>query len=77
MNLLTHLAHDQGKAVLLSSHDISQSLLLADELWVITHDNLLLTGTTQDMMNSGAMDRIFATTAIAFNPQMQQFTLSR
>lgn len=67
MQLLHKLAHEQNKAVLLSSHDISQSLLLADELWVITSDHEVVTGTTEQVVMSGAMDRVFGDTSIFFN----------
>lgn len=67
MQLLHKLAHEQNKAVLLSSHDISQSLLLADELWVITSDRDVITGTTEQVVMSGAMDRVFGDTSIFFN----------
>lgn len=67
MQLLHKLAHEQNKAVLLSSHDISQSLLLADELWVITSDHEVITGSTEAVVMSGAMDRVFGDTSIFFN----------
>jgi iron complex transport system ATP-binding protein len=67
MKLLHKLAREQHKAVLLSSHDISQSLLLADELWVITSDREVVTGTTEQVVMSGAMDRVFGDSAIMFN----------
>ena len=67
MQLLHKLAHEQNKAVLLSSHDISQSLLLADELWVITSDHDVVTGNTEQVVMSGAMDRVFGDTSIFFN----------
>ncbi len=67
MQLLHKLAHEQNKAVLLSSHDISQSLLLADELWVITNDHEVITGSTEQVVMSGAMDRVFEDKSIFFN----------
>lgn len=67
MKLLHALARQQNKAVLLSSHDISQSLLLADELWVITNNREMITGTTEQVVMSGAMDKVFDNTAILFN----------
>ena len=67
MKLLHSLAREQNKAVLLSSHDISQSLLLADELWVIIQDREVVTGSTEQVVMSGAMDRVFGDKAIAFN----------
>ena len=67
MKLLHALAREQNKAVLLSSHDISQSLLLADELWVITNNREMITGTTEQVVMGGAMDKVFDNTAILFN----------
>lgn len=67
MKLLHSLAREQNKAVLLSSHDISQSLLLADELWVITREREVVTGTTEQVVMSGAMDRVFDNSSILFN----------
>lgn len=70
MQLLHKLAHEQNKAVLLSSHDISQSLLLADELWVITNSHEVVTGSTEEVVMSGAMDRVFGDTSIFFNSNL-------
>ena len=74
MRLLQTLAHDRGKAVLLSSHDISQSLLLADELWLITTDRQVLTGTTQKLVADGAMDSLFNNRDIHFNPNILDYS---
>ena len=74
MRLLQNLAHDRGKAVLLSSHDISQSLMLADELWLITTDRQVLTGTTQQLVDEGAMNRLFENREIHFNPQILDYS---
>ena len=74
MRLLQSLAHDRGKAVLLSSHDISQSLMLADELWLITTDRQVLTGATADLVASGAMDHLFANRDIHFNPDILDYS---
>ena len=67
MLLLHRLAHEQGKAILLSSHDLSQSMMLADELWIITHDRQLIHGNTEDLALSGAMDKIFKSENISFD----------
>ena len=74
MRLLQTLAHDRGKAVLLSSHDISQSLMLADELWLITTDRQVLTGTTSDLVATGAMDHLFNNRDIHFNPTILDYS---
>ena len=74
MRLLKTLAHDRGKAVLLSSHDISQSLMLADELWLITTDRQVLTGTTSELVAAGAMDHLFQNRDIHFNPTILDYS---
>lgn len=74
MRLLQTLAHDRGKAVLLSSHDISQSLMLADELWLITTDRQVLTGDTARLVAEGAMDHLFDNRSIHFNPQILDYS---
>ena len=74
MRLLQTLAHDRGKAVLLSSHDISQSLMLADELWLITTDRQVLTGKTSDLVAAGAMERLFNNKSIHFNNQILDYS---
>ena len=74
MRLLQTLAHDRGKAVLLSSHDISQSLMLADELWLITTDRQVVTGSTQELVSSGTMDHLFNNRDIHFNPKILDFS---
>lgn len=74
MRLLQTLAHERGKAVLLSSHDISQSLMLADELWLITTDRQVLTGTPSKLVAEGAMDRLFENRSIHFNDKILDYS---
>ena len=74
MRLLQKLAHEQDKAVLLSSHDISQSLMLADELWLITTEREVVTGTTDQLVADGAMNRIFTNQSIHFNPNILDYS---
>lgn len=76
MRLLQTLAHERDKAVLLSSHDISQSLMLADELWLITTDRQVITGTTQELVADGTMDRLFTNRDIHFNPQILDYSFT-
>ena len=60
--------------MLLSSHDISQSLMLADELWLITTDRQVITGTTQQLVTDGAMDCLFENRSIHFNPNILDYS---
>ena len=74
MRLLQSLAHERGKAVLLSSHDVSQSLMLANELWLITTDRQVLTGPPKQLVDDGAMNRLFENRDIHFNPNILDYS---
>jgi iron complex transport system ATP-binding protein len=76
MLLLHRLAHEHNKAILLSSHDLSQAVMLADELWIVTHDRQVLSGNTEDLALTGAMDSIFASQNISFNLSQGDFCIN-
>lgn len=48
MHMLQRLCHEQGKTVLLSTHDLDVSLALCDDIWLM-QDHKLLTGTTETL----------------------------
>ncbi|MBR1882409.1 MAG: ABC transporter ATP-binding protein [Muribaculaceae bacterium] len=73
MQLLAKLAHEGGKAVLLSTHDLAQSLRQADDLWLITRDREVVTGATADVIHTAAMNDLFTTPHIAFNPTILDY----
>lgn len=73
MQLLRQLAHEHGKGVLLSSHDMSQSITCADELWIITHDRKVITGEPSLLIKDNVMEQIFPSTHIRFNPEILDF----
>ena len=55
MLMLRDLAHNQGKAILLSTHDVGIALKTADMLWLMQNGGME-TGTTQELQESGAID---------------------
>lgn len=67
MNLLHKLAREQNKAILLSSHDIEQALVLSDKLWLISKENGIESGVTEDMIVSHKMDNLFCRDNIKFD----------
>ena len=67
MTLLHRLAVEQQKAILLSTHDIEQALVLADRLWLLSAKEGLQTGMTEDMVLSGKMDTLFPGRNILFD----------
>ncbi|MFI3239420.1 MAG: ABC transporter ATP-binding protein [Bacteroidales bacterium] len=67
MRLLHELAREQGKGVIVSSHDISQALLLSDRLWIVTADGELIQGGTEDLILSGMLNNVFKGDSIRFD----------
>lgn len=67
MALLRRLAAEQGKAVLMSTHDVEQALALADCLWLMRPDGTMQCGATEDVVLSGAMAGLFGTASVGFD----------
>lgn len=59
MSLLRRLAVEGEKAILLSTHDIGQALMLADRLWLLTAGRGLECGVTEDLVLANRMDTLF------------------
>lgn len=76
MRLLHDLAHKHNKALLLSSHDISLSLLLSDKLWIIDSNRQFIAGGTEDLILNGTLSRMFNSDALTFSREMGDFEMS-
>ncbi len=71
LRLVTDLCH-----ILFSSHDIAQALRMTDMIWMLTPDRRFVTGTPQEIISSGDIDRLFDTPGIAFDPTQNDFISS-
>ena len=60
MNLLHRLAIEEKRAILLSTHDIEQALVLSDRLWLLSSTGGLECGVTEDLILRNRMDTLFA-----------------
>lgn len=67
MHLLHRLATEQQKAILLSTHDIEQALVLSDRLWLLSRKHGLQCGITEDLILSHQMDELFPCKDIHFD----------
>lgn len=77
MNLLHNLTMNQGKTILLSTHDIDLALLLADRLWLLSREKGLAGGVTEDVVLSGTMDNFFKGDNILFDKNSGNFLPNR
>ena len=54
--MLRRLAHEQHKAILLSTHDVELALQLSDSLWLM-EQNRLSVGTPKSLATDGSLSR--------------------
>lgn len=69
MTLLRRLAKEAHKAILLSTHDIDQALLLADRLWLLRAHQGITCGVPEDLILDHQLDELFPTSNICFDDQ--------
>ena len=67
MHLLHRLAQEQNKAILLSTHDIEQALVLSDRLWLLSRQKGLKCGVTEDIILTHQMEDLFPSKNISFD----------
>jgi len=77
MHLLRNLAHDTGKAILLSTHDMDLALRSADSLWLLPKNGKLQIGAPEDLVLSGAFETAFAGEGVHFDRQTGGFKLHK
>ena len=77
MRILTDLAHREGIAVLLSSHDLELSLRCADKLWLMGAEGTILEGSPEGLALSGQIAAAFASDALDWDSEQGNFRLHR
>ncbi|MCC8144658.1 MAG: ABC transporter ATP-binding protein [Tannerellaceae bacterium] len=75
MSLLRKLAVEQGKAILLSTHDLDLAIQLGDRLWLQEKRQQLACGTPEDLILNGAFDSFFSREGISFDRGTGKLTM--
>ena len=75
MQLLQRMAHEEEKAVFLSTHDLELALQISDKIWLIDKTNGLLIGTPEDLSLNGDMARYFEREGVIFDPESGLFRI--
>jgi iron complex transport system ATP-binding protein len=68
MTLLHKLAREQGKAILLSTHDVDQAVRTADCLWLLSGDRGAKAGAPEDLILDGSFEAFFGKEGMEFDP---------
>ncbi|MFI3247911.1 MAG: ABC transporter ATP-binding protein [Rikenellaceae bacterium] len=67
MVLLRKLAIEQGKTILLSTHDLDMAIQMSDSLWLQKKGEPLLSGTPEDLILNGQLSTFFNRDEIKFD----------
>ncbi len=67
MVLLRRLANEQGKTILLSTHDLDMAIQMGDSLWLQKKRAPLYCGTPEDLILNGQLSTFFNREAITFD----------
>lgn len=68
LQMLRRLAHDEHKAILLSTHDVELALQLADHLWLMEPQQLSI-GTPRELADKGSLSRFIERDGIRFDKE--------
>ena len=77
MSLLHHLATEQEKAILLSTHDLDLAIQMSDSLWLQENKRPMLCGTPEDLILSGAFATFFDKRGITFDSSTGKLTAGK
>ena len=80
LTLLRRLAHECGKGILLSSHDVASAIDLSDRLWLMPGDGTLRTGSPREFVEAhdrkeegNGLDVLFAGRNVTFDSGRRDF----
>lgn len=73
MHMLARQAHEGGRAVLMSTHDLDLALRCADRLWLLPSGAPLIEGTPEDLVLRGAFSFVFASSVVQFDQEIGAF----
>lgn len=68
LQLLCRLCHEEGKTILLSTHDLELALQLADDLWVMMPDGLKF-GMPRQLADNGVLSSFINKPGLCFSPE--------
>ncbi len=77
MHLLQQLAHEDGKTILFSSHDLELALSSADRLWLLGRDKVVQDGIPEQLILDGFIGDYFNRSDLHFNAESGKFFRSK
>lgn len=67
MKLLRYLAHQSGKAIFMTTHDLELALQISDKIWLLKRHEKLIIGMPEDLALQGEFDHFFDNDSVEFD----------
>lgn len=74
MQLLAALAHQNGKAILLSTHDLEMAFQMADKVWLMDGEHLTV-GSVNELTEQGELSRFIDRKRIKYNKKNKRIDI--
>ncbi len=75
MILLKRMVEEKNKTILLSTHDIELALDFSDDLWLLSKGDEPTCGQTNDMIEKGAINKVFAKRGLVYDKEKSKFII--
>ena len=73
--MLRTLAHECGKSILISTHELDLALGWADTLWLLDRSGEMQAAAPEDLVLSGAIERVFGSEELRFDQERGEFSI--
>jgi len=77
MRLLHRLSKKSNKTIFLSTHDVELALQIADQLWMMDRKKGLLTGTPEELIRNGTLEKFFQCEGVVFERETGFFKMEK
>lgn len=77
MQLLRRLAHETGKGILASTHELDLALKAADRIWLMNRERSLWSGVPEDLVLDGTFEEVFRKESFDFDRSSGSFNIHR
>lgn len=73
LTMLRNLARSMAKCILVSTHELDLALRWADAIWLLDEKGRVTIGTPEELVLSGAIERVFGNDELNFDPTTAEF----
>ncbi len=77
MHLLLEMAHSTQKSILVATHELDLALQTADKLWLASRENSIISGSPEDLVLNGAIEKTFKDESSRFDLFSGRFKMNR